>query len=270
MDTKKSDEKNILPFIEGLIFPMAMINSHLKDFFKLTGCAACITSLITILIGRSNYCGMNQGLDTFYCPFNSYAIYFVPISFLLVFLVSGFVYNKWQLIFSKNMSFLASIKEKAYIKDLKASGYLLLYLLFWGVLGIGMFLLDRRVPNPNWIIELMFFMLVSLSILLAVILLFNFVVFQHSLNGGKVFLINKTFLPIFDSMYKLMFWFLIYFVIFIYLLKMAMLVFADKSFPVWFNLLFGEISFYFVVYSMITVFSATLFYQEKALFREEK
>ena len=267
MNTKKSGKKNGLSFIEGLTFPIIMINSHLRDFLKLTGFAALFTSFITVIIGRSNYCGMNQGLaNTLYCPFSSYAVFFVPISFLLVILVSGFVYNRWQLIFSKNMSFSSAIKEKAIVNDFKASGYLLFYILLWGVFVVGLFLLDKRVPNPDWHKELMFFVFVSLMILLGIVLLFNFVVFQHSLSGGKFFLINKTFLPVFDNVYKIMFWFFIYFFIFVYLLKIVLLVFADKSFPIWFNILFGEISFYFVVYSLVAIFSAALFYQEKALF----
>lgn len=271
MKLDKTDKKSILPFIEGLTFPMTMISNHWKDFLRLVGFAAVITSFITIFMGRSNYCGLLQGLEiSFYCPFSSYAAYLIPISFFVVMFFSGFVYNRWQLIFAKNMDFSAAIKEKCRKKDIKSACFLFMYILFLILLGAGLLALDRRIPNPNWQIELMFFVAVSLSILAMVILLFNFVIFQRMLSGGSFLEIKKTFMPLFDNIYKIVCWFFIYFFIFIYLLRNVVLVFADKSFPIWFNIIFGEISFYFVIYSVVAVFSGAMFYQEKNLFSEEK
>ena len=271
MDLKKEDKKGILSFIDGLSFPMTMINKHLKDFFRLVGFMALGTSLITILMGRSSYCVQLQGVGgSFYCPFADFYAYLIPVSFLITLLCSGFVYHRWQSIISKDISFWEAVKEKGVAKDLKASLALFIYLLLWLALGVGLYVLDFRKPDPNWHNELIFFFIVSMCILLVVILLLNFVVFQHAVNGGKIFAIRKTFMPIFDNIYKLIFWFFVYFFIFIYLLKSVIMAFSDPSSPVWFNVIFGEISLYFVIYSMVAVFSAALFYQEKEIFLKDE
>ncbi len=262
---KKTEEKTI-SLIEGLFYPLVVLNKNLKSFLLLSLFVSFIVSLTTVLVGRSFFCGLD--IKDIYCTQNFLT---VLISGGVAFLGIAFFYNRWQIIISENKTFREVIKERRFKKDLKTLCVVFIYILTWAVLGFCVFLLARRKPVEDWKMELLFFFCVSLVIMAAIFLLLNFVVFQHFLSGGSFFAIHKTFWAIFDGIYKPIVWFLSYLLVFAYLLHISLAFFeTDKVLPVWFSAFANEFLLYFNFCFLTSVIASSLFYQEKVLFSEEE
>jgi len=264
---KKDSEKNVLPFIDGLTFPIEKIFAYFREFALLICSVSLITSLLIIWLQSSFFC--DKMMDEI--PVCSYSSVRLIVFLLCIWFLSAMVYNRWQMIFAENYKFLDTFKKSVLKKDLKAGFILFLHFICWcSVLG-GLFWLNIRKPVADWRIEAAFFVGVSLLIIVTLLLLLNFAVFQHFFKGGRFFAINKTFLVIFDNMHKPVTWFLIYFLIVVFLLKEALSsVFYNQSivgdFRVFLMSFCSSLIFYFVV----TLISGSLFYQEQQLFGEEK
>jgi len=265
----KENKKNVLPFVEGLTFPLNSVAEHSKVFFLLVSCVSFFVSLFVVLSGHSLYCELSPEIGAYIFCSDSLA---TSLSALIVtFMGMVFVFNRWQIGLSdKNLGFVDLLRLKCFKKDMKAAAVILLYIGLWVIVSMGIYFLNVRKPTPDWHMELAFFVLVSSIIVFAIILLLNFVVFQHFLQGGSFFALNKTFWIIFDNIYKPISWFFIYFIIFAYITKVLLGVVFNNGLPLWLSVFVSEFFCYFVVYSIIAVFSASLYFQEKKLFIEDK
>lgn len=264
---KKNKEKSVLPFLEGLAFPLEKIFSNFREFAMLICSASLVTTAFCYWLMLSFSCEKYAG-DV---PICSYSPYRMVVFLLLILFLEAAVYSRWQSIFSENMKFLDTFKKEFFFKDLKAMLILFLYFIFWcGVIG-GLFWLDIRKPVADWHMEALFFVGVSSIIIISILFLFNFAVFQHFFKGGKFFAINKTFIPIFDNIYKPFTWFLIYFLVIVILLKQVFAyVFYNSNISGDFATVLKSFCFSAIFYIIVALLSGSLFYQEKQLFAEEK
>ena len=266
---RDSKEKDIMPFGEGFLFPLKKIDENLKNFCCLTLFFAVCNALVTILLGRGSICFLPK--DMLSGVFCSQAVENGLISFGLTLVGFGLFFNRWQIIFKDKKTFLEVLRCRCVRKDIKSVFIVFAYFLLWFLLIGFALLLNQRNPNEYWVKEMLFFGGVSLLIIFDVFLFVNFVIFQHYLNGGKLWVLNKTFLPLYDDLYKIVMWFSLY--LFLFLLVMQYVLGMIRTHHGIFNLLhvFGyEVIIFFVFYSFVAIFSAMLAYQEEKLLGKEK
>lgn len=263
MLSKEQNRKNI-SFKEGLFFPFMTLNQHWRDFVLLTSTVSLITAVIILLTGQCIFCSFSPEISMYI--FCSKAWWNVLIHYLSVFFLLTFFINRWQVIFAENKSFKEVVKLKMFKQDRKALLVVFIFFLLWFVIGIGAAYLHIRQPNPNWLVELGFFVPVSLIMVFSVFLLFNFVIFQHFLQGGSFFALNKTFWPILDNIYKYMIWFLLYVLLFSYLFQQAFRIVSFGGLFLWGRIFVTEFCIYFLIYTIAALFMASLYYQEKIFF----
>ena len=222
-----------------------------------------IMTVVAVCTGRLLFCGLEEKIEGVFCSSNMICFF---VSFLFLICSIGFYLNRWSLISDANYSFLQSIRQKMWRKDLKMTVIVFLYVLLWGIIFGCWYLLVVRRPSPDWKFELSYFLLFSFFILVAACLLLNFVVFKNFVSGGRFFEIRRSFWPIFDNIYKLLGCFLVYFFIFAYLYQICFRAFISEL-----NLAYAlicEYSLCFLVCVMSVVLYNSLSYQEKILFRK--
>lgn len=260
------NEKKVLPFVDGLTFPIEKIISHFKEFLLLICSASLISSILNYWLFKSFSCTQDE--LGYSCTYS----YFRAIILLLFgWYLSAAVYNRWQAVFADGKKLAETFNKEYFMKDAKAGFILLLYLVAWGMVLGGLYWLNIRVPNKDWRIETAFFMAVSFGILVFLFALLNFSVFQHFFRGGRFFAINKTFFPIFDNLYKPFAWFMIYLLIVTILLKQVFTyVFYNQHFSEGIRFCLNSFSFSAVYYTIVVFLSASLFFQERDLFAEDK
>lgn len=259
------DTKIVIPFFEGLIYPVNAIKSNLKNFCFLTSVFALITTIIINLLGRSVFCGLEQE-NSYYCsisPFNTLTSFFI--------LLIGFALytNRWDLITKNNINTKDTLKQLYYPKDLKAFIIIITNLIFWATIVLSIYLLNTKKPTPDFYFELGYFILFSLLILISIVFLLNNVIFTQFLDGKKWFVLNKTFWPIFDNIYKLFLWFLIYFIFFAQIFRAIFLNIMNLKTTNYVYTFSCEFIFFFFLYTTFAFWITSLRYQEKYLFSNE-
>lgn len=265
---KDDENKSVFSFIQGLTYPLIVINNNLKNFLSITCFFAFTMAVLSFFSGKSFLCGLLLSADMDVGVFCSSSNFLMIISLVVNFIVISFYLNRIGMIDMKQEKRFWFLQKIGLKQELKAFLVVCLYLLLWGVIcGIG-YVLKIREVTPDWKNELSIFVLLSSFIILAFFFLFNFVCFIHYLHGGRFFDIKKTFLPIFDEIFKVIFWFLIYFIIFIFLFSNAFQYFvAHINF---YSVFACEFCLYFLLYFMIAVMYFSFEYQEKALFIKEE
>ncbi len=263
--TEHKNTKIIIPFFEGLASPFKTIKLHFNSFCILTSFFALITTIISDILGRSIFCGLEQD-TSLYCstsPFNAIAS--------IIFLLIGFslYLNRWDLITKYNTPIKETLKQFYIRRDIKAFLIIFINIILWTIIVISAYLLNTRQATPNFYLELGYFALFSSLILISIILLFNNVIFIRLLDEKKCNVLNKTLWPIFDNLYKFMLWFIIYFILFIQITRYIFLnVMTISTIPFIYSFI-CEFILYFIIYSIPAFWIIILRYQEKYLLSDE-
>ena len=268
----KNDDENkvVIPFFEGLSFPVTELSMHLKEFVCLAGFLSFLTTIIILCLGRSIFCGFDTHgeIKGLFC--SQSLISLLASTVVSLFSVAYFI-NRWHAIVFDKKSFSEAIKLKCLKKDFKALGVILLYIVLWLALFAACLFLEKRRAVADWQAELLVFIGFSLVIVLALFLLLNFVVFYNYLQGGRFFAINKTFWPVFDNIYKPIISFFIYFLIFVYFFKVVFVSFmTENTLPLWLNIFASDFFCYFLIYMVAAIVEVSLAYQAKFLFKAEE
>ncbi|MCM1322561.1 MAG: hypothetical protein NC218_00050 [Acetobacter sp.] len=265
---KSSNVKVDFSFWEGITFPFECIYRHFKDFCYLIGSFSLFSAILMMFAGRGFACA--SGLEgSIYCINN---VWFSLILFVFLFILMACFVNRWWKIAFYNMSFKEAMKIKFGIADIKTMGFIFLYLMVFCAIGIGFYWLYARVVTPNWVTELLLFMLVSLFIIGGFFIIANAVVFARFLDGQEWLVFGKTFLPVFDNIYKLIAWFLFYLLLLIYLIQQAQRVFfiCQKTMPLLLAGFAGDVALQFVFYLMLACGVSLLKFQERYIFGNDK
>lgn len=231
----KSGGTVAIPFLSGLGYPLKKIKDKRNDFLYLTALISFLTTA-------------------------AYSV-FVPVSFpffAVFFLIfCGYYINKWFDV-SENGE---KLKLKINLKDFKTACWFLLYLGLWVIFCFSSYILSARKPSADWREELLFFIAVSLVMVIAMLLLMNFVCFIRFLKKKKWLCLRKTFWPVLDNLYKLFGWFFIYLIFFAYILYLT----ASLQPPLPVKLFLS----YFILYAAVAMLVSSLSYQEKFIFKDE-
>lgn len=259
----------VIPFWGGIVFPFEKIGQNYKGFLGLISGFAFFSAVFSMFIGRGFACGLGLEGKMLFCTNN---ILSLVVSVMVLLILIALLVHRWWLLGFKKQSFSEVVKTKIGVKDFKILGFLVCFLSLWGIIGAGVYALYVRKATPNLNFELAWFVFVSLFIIAAFFMLINAVLFARFLDGKNWLLLNKTALPIFDNIYKLIAWFLVYLLIFAYLFQqVGSVFFVCQSFlPVWLCSFIGDFSLYFVFYFMIICFVSLLKYQERYIFADEE
>lgn len=265
-EQKTEDEESIkIPFVAGLTYPIIEIRKNFKDFLLLTGLISFICSVVSLITGHSFFCGV---LNESFC--STSVISFV-ISSLVMLWGLGFYVSRWMCIAFEGEHFYHAIKKNCFKQDFRAIFLVLLYFSLWAVVCFGIYFLNMRQPVSDWRIELAIFIGVSAVIIFVVILLINFVMFFRFLQHKSFMVLKQTFWPIFDNIFKLAAWFLIYFLIFFSLLRVVFFYFVSNIYlPIWIKVVGMEFFLDFIIFTVVAFFVLHFNYLSTCLFAEEE
>lgn len=253
----------VIPFFEGMIYPFRKISERLNVFLRLTSYVGGFCVLISFLLGRALFCGLGIEGAGFYCSLNEWS---VIVSFLVFLFGAAFYINRWYIAGEQEKKLYFNLN----VKDIQVVAFILFYCALWGTAGWAFSALYFRIPVSDWREELLFFLCVSLFILLILVLLFNSLLFIRFLEGKKPLGFRQSFWPVFDNIHKILGWFIFYFLFFVYLLREVFVFFMNCDWlPMWLIAICGEFCFYFIVYMGIAVFVSSLAYQERYVFGKD-
>ncbi len=141
-----------------LISPFSIFADNFINFVKISIIYATILTLFSYFLGTPYACVYTQGQETFFkCSTFGYGMFFYQVVKLV--LLSSFIKN-WGLVSSKNQkpNFLPERSDaKIFAVSTLCSICLILPI-------ISFYFLYIREPNPNWKIELLYFLFVSAGI----------------------------------------------------------------------------------------------------------
>ena len=266
---KKNENNVVFPFWQGITFPFETIYKKIRDFSSLIGLFSLAAAILVMIFGQSFACALKLSGWGIYCMDNPVGLLLL---FVLLLFMMGLFINCWWLIAFKGMTFAEVIKRDVNGRDVKITGFLLVYLTAFLVIGGGIYLLYARVATPDVMVELAIFVVVSLFILAALAVLLNSVVLARFLDGERWQWIGKTLLPMVDNIYKIVAWFLFYLLLFSHLMKQASNIFRvlQKAFPLWLSSLAGEFALQFVFYFVAALVVSLLKLQADGIFKNEK
>lgn len=257
-----NNQKIIIPFWRGILYPFQNINKNFTKFLKLTMLFSIITTITTFVLGRSYVCALN--IDTVFCSSSAVNATLSVVIYLSCF---SLYINRWNILSTKDV-FLKETFTKPYYKiDLKAFCIIFINILALAVMGICIYLLNQRKVTPNFNLELGLFILFSFFILLSLMVFTNNVLLLRFLNSKNYLELNKTIIPTFDNIYKYLLWFMLFFAFFAILLK-NLFFFILSSNGAIFNIIAGELFINFTLYTIMSFWISNLQYQEKYLFKE--
>lgn len=259
----KNTQKNILPFWKGAIYPFQNISNHLMNFLKLTLLFALITTIISFATGRVYVCAFD-----FELVFCSKSTIVATTSIILCIICTALYINRWNALSTQSISLKQTFTKQYFKKDLRALCIIIVNILSLALLGISAYLLHQREATPNFALELGLFILFSLLIVLSSAIFVNNVLLLRFLNSKNYLELNKTLYPIFDNIYKYLFWFIIFFIFFAILLKNLFFYILSSGESV-IDTIIGEFLVNFTLYTMASFWISNLQYQEKYLFKEE-
>lgn len=266
---QKKYKEVVIPFWKGILFPLDKVIQNFGAVFLFISCFSVLSALVSMFIGRGFACGIGFDEEMFFCK-NS--IWNLTSNMLLMFMLAVLFIRRWWLLGFNGKTLGEVCKTKIGIKDLKIAGGVFLFLFFGCMLGVCVYVLYVRKATPHLNFELAWFFFISLFILAILFVLTNAVVFIRFLEGKKWFVFSKTALPVFDNIYKLIGWVLVYMLFFAYLVQQAgmIFVFCRRVLPLVVASFMGDFALYFVFYLMIVCVISLLKYQEGYIFEGEK
>ena len=264
-----SEQKNIansrvvFPFFKGIMFPIEELIHHFRSFLCLAGIVALCYSLITFMLEQNYLCFVTKEKAGIFCLDSSSLVILV---LLLWGMLLAYFINRWYLIIKCGVSVRKALFVTCWKKDFKTFGFIVAYLGLWLLIGIVIYVLRQRVATPNWMVELLYFTIGAIIVLVSVVLLLNSVLFVRFLQGKDWLVLKQTLLPVFDNVYKIVAYFLFYLLLFVYLLYFKIFFITRMLLPLWIGTLLGNMLTFIVVCALMVCFVASLEFQEKQIF----
>lgn len=148
--------------------PILDITDNFKIFFKLGFPAALILSVWSFICGQSFVCLILSLRDQFYCSDN------VPL--YIIYVLTKFLILTTFLRIWYDAVYLEKSINKEYFKTnirrfFKFFGFFIGFIALNSLPALSLYLLLIRDPDPNWIIEVIYFTLVSTGFLVPFVLL---------------------------------------------------------------------------------------------------
>lgn len=158
--TNNINNADKFPVFKTIFGSFGIFLDNFRSYLLIGSVFSIIVMAINYLSGQSLMCGNPMFKEYAICSSNLYV-------FVIAILVMWFVFCLYARIWGQTVilkKYKFSIKELVPNKsDLKIYGVLMLFSLSMLIALISGFLLFVREPNPNWIIELLYFTVVSVG-----------------------------------------------------------------------------------------------------------
>ncbi len=156
-----SVESAKMPFFRLVFSPFNYIIDNGKSFFLSASVYSIILTVLSYALGTLFLCGFEAASKNLFCatsPFGPYTYIFIKGILLVLFSVLFYGVLSHKAFKLKKLFEIGSA-------DLKLFGLFVGILVLCMLPVLSMYLLYVRVPNPDWVIELLFFGIVSLGFL---------------------------------------------------------------------------------------------------------
>lgn len=172
-----------MPFAQIVFRPFGIFASKLKELFRLSALFALLFAALATFMGFNNVCFVGYSKNFFFCSDSDawYLFYIVLKLFLLaVFGVRWFNIAFLQTSYNWKNIFLPTAK------DFQTAGILSIFLIVNLIPVLSFYMLYIRVPNPNWVIEIIYFAIVSLGFFVPFVVMRFYSMFAIFLSGQKL------------------------------------------------------------------------------------
>lgn len=170
-----------------IFFPFVLFFDNLKRFSFLALPYLIVLSLLSFLCGFSYMCIF--GADGLGCS-NSQPLY-VIYSIIRYVLIIMFAAKSFQFIYKKEEITVGNIFSFGK-KEAVTLGLLTLFLVINSAPMLSSYILYIRVPNPNWVVELIFFSIVSIGFLIPFVAMRFYSLIGFAVEGEKLPLLKEV------------------------------------------------------------------------------
>ena len=205
-----------MSFVKLAFAPFAVLVDNFQKVFVLTGFYAVILSVLSLATGFGYICKYSQMKDIqFYCSESKImlAVYY----FLTLFLFSLYTVKYYSSLFKKTP---LSIKDLVLIdrKVLKAFLLFLLFIATYFLPFVSLYLLVIRVPNPNWVVETVYFAVVSIGFIIPFLMMRFYSYIAFFAEGEKIPKVKDLWILTSGNGIKILFSMLLIFILVVFIL----------------------------------------------------
>ncbi|MDR1693993.1 MAG: hypothetical protein LBR70_02210 [Lactobacillaceae bacterium] len=184
MQRKEEKKPFRMPFGRLIFSPFSYLIDYFKNIAVLMGAYSAVITVFSLLAGLTFMCIFPEAVAAgMYCS-SSLTVYFFYILLKLV-IFSGFILSYYNIVSGKEFSFRSIFNIG--LHNLKVLGGFFVFILLNLVPFFSMYALIKRVPNPNWIIESVFFGCMFIGFIVPFIVLRFYGVFGYFIETGKVY-----------------------------------------------------------------------------------
>lgn len=182
-ETQKAELCVHIPFSKLIFAPFGILTNQFGSLFRLSALFGFVLSLVSIILGFAGICFTSYREAYFFCSDSNF-IYILAL-LLKIFLVSMFLARWYDIAFLKKSYDLRNILLPTK-RDFALTGGIILFLLLNLTPILSFYLLYMRVPNPDWVVEVLYFACVSVGFLVPFILMRFYALPAAFLSGQKL------------------------------------------------------------------------------------
>ena len=172
-----------IPFSKLIFAPFGILTNQFGSLFRLSALFGFVLSLVSSILGFAGICFTQYRESYFFCAESNLAYIFAL--FVKIFLVSMFLARWHDIAFQKKSYDLGNILLPTK-RDFALTGGTILFLLLNLTPILSFYLLYKRVPNPDWVVEVFYFACVSVGFLVPFILMRFYALPAAFLSGQKL------------------------------------------------------------------------------------
>lgn len=170
--------------IKLMFKPFGIFVNKIRELFLLSSFYALLICVLAVVMGFTYICMSSVLSGFFYCS-NSNLMYFTYF-FIKLFILSAFVVRWYNIAFGNSALSWKSFLFVPSVKDLRTTGILAIYILLNLMPVVSFYMLYLRVPNPDWVVEITYFAVVSLGFFVPFVVMRFYSMFAFFLSGEKV------------------------------------------------------------------------------------
>lgn len=170
-----------MPWFRLIYLPFSLLFDDARQFFSIGGIYIFLLSILSWAMGYAYICSVPEH-ENFYCRSGDYFLLYSLLKFAVIFL---FAVKWYRLVLAECPYSLKSLFVPN-ADEAKGMGVLAIFLLLNLLPLVSLYLLVIREPNPDWVVELVYFGFVSIGFLVPFFALRCYSLFGFVVMGEKV------------------------------------------------------------------------------------
>ena len=184
LNSQSSEDGYVLfPFFQIVFGAYVKFIKNIKSFIYIGGIYSFLMSLAYLVAKQPVFCNLPFQVPNLSCNYNVWL--FISVRILALYIVSLFCLRYYQVVWQNiplSLSFILHPQKQ----DIKSFLAIICFIIINSVAGLSWYLLQERVPNPDWRIELMYFGFIGSGILVPFICLRFYSILADVWNGNKL------------------------------------------------------------------------------------